>query len=377
MSDTNINIESEPLLDQEEEIQVEDETQAQPTTKIAWVRKIVENNPRKTITLLVAIFLTAMYFVVYFAIIPVKVQAAFQGQGSNITAFNIRQLDPLMFDVSLAVPISPQSISVEVDLGEFTAFTESHLKLSPKLPLGNFELPHISVAPGQTQVDIMEAPITISNANIPYISWLATSIVKHGLTKQKFSLECYPSVYLPLFRGSWSVSMKNYYAFESSNSTFDPAQFNFQTNDVSLSTVETDKGLTQYLVTLTASFTNPYQFSISEIQTTVAAVVYYKNVSVFHINTENGVPVKLDWLDNDYFIEIQSVAEYTTELMELVGRISEGEDVEIVVSDITLSGYSNTWIQDMLDGWNVKIVVPGLSEGDFPDIQNLFDQLPK
>ncbi|KAJ3257693.1 hypothetical protein HK103_004320 [Boothiomyces macroporosus] len=373
MSDSNINIETEPLLDQDQE----EPTEQQPPTKIAWVRQVVENNPRKTITLLVAIFLTAMYFVVYFAIIPVKVQAAFQGQGSNITAFNVRELDPIMLDVSLTVPISPQSISVEVDLGEFTAFTESHFKLTPKLPLGNFELPHISVSPGQTIVDIIDAPITVSNPNLAYISWLATNIIKHGFTTEKFSLECFPSVYLPFFRGSWSVSMKNYYEFQAGNGTLDLDQFNFHTSDVSLSTVETDKGLTQYLVSLTASFYNPYRFSISELDTTLEATVYYKDVPVFHINTAGDYPFQLKVKDNDYSIEIQSIPEYTAELMELVGLISEGEDAQIAIADIELTGYSDTWIQDMLDGWMANIVVPGMSEGFLPGIKDLLDQLQK
>lgn len=84
-------------------------------------------------------------------------------------------------------------------------------------------------------------------------------------------------------------------------------------------------------------------------------------IKVHYINPGNKilnitVDLRLREQQNKKLIKIESVAEYSFELMEMVGKVAENEDVYLTVKDLQIEGIGE--YQDLIDGLYYEFLVP-------------------
>jgi hypothetical protein len=90
--------------------------------------------------------------------------------------------------------------------------------------------------------------------------------------------------------------------------------------------------------------------------------IYFKGVPVLRIMT-NSKSFGFASGKNNQDIKAISNPLYTSELMELIGTVSDGIDTPILVKDIKFIGNTKfEWMQDMVDGWEIPFIVPGMKE---------------
>ncbi|KAJ3320009.1 hypothetical protein HDV06_005743 [Boothiomyces sp. JEL0866] len=321
---------AEPDLD--EIVETEQDTLLPVTRKPTYYEKV--GSYKKSIIAAVIIFF--LYFISYFVLIPRLVQEKIDGQGTLLQHLHINSFQDI--DLSLKVPVDQSPISAQIDLGEMNLYLN------------------------QTQFGIVKFPVIYSFANspvvwinstvnfepqLPIIQYYLGKIIKHGM-QGTMVVKAIPRVHIPILFGTWAANLYREYPMVKQD--IDLSQFNASYSDVEIKTVK-KKGFDQYFVSLNANFFNPFPV-YSKLENNVHFGVYYQGNKILNIT----VDLRLREQQNKKLIKIESVAEYSFELMEMVGKVAENEDVYLTVKDLQIEGIRE--YQDIIDGLYYEFLVP-------------------
>ncbi|TPX45295.1 hypothetical protein SeLEV6574_g03962 [Synchytrium endobioticum] len=125
----------------------------------------------------------------------------------------------------------------------------------------------------------------------------------------------------------------------------------------------------QYSVFLNVSFDNPHPLKIRHQGFGLSFSIYYDNRRIVDI----AIPpssLYLQPLTRNHNVTVNglTVKENFVELMDLVSKYSDGEEVQLVMSDFKLiyekDRKSVPWVQDMIGKWSFPVSVPARSVGD-------------
>ncbi len=179
-------------------------------------------------------------------------------------------------------------------------------------------------------------------------------------------------MFIPFLLSSWSAILKRvYYVDPKEASQFDVSSFNASAQDVDVKESKTPYG-TQYAVSASIHFNNTLPFTMSFQPLQFGCWVYYKNVPIVNVYTKSNAKLGLNKGKNVVEVRALTNSLYTFQLMELIGRVADGEDVPVSVKDIKFSGNVKwQWVQDMVDGWSIPVIIPGAKE-DFRLDNDLF-----
>jgi hypothetical protein len=118
---------------------------------------------------------------------------------------------------------------------------------------------------------------------------------------------------------------------------------------------DTPKGIS-YNVDFKANFRNIYPVSIFRSGVKVNFTIYFKGLPIFSLIIKD---FELRFEKNILDISLITKPEYTEELMEFVGNISDAKPVSISIKQIHFVG-NDSWraIQDVVDGLEFNIDLP-------------------
>lgn len=158
---------------------------------------------------------------------------------------------------------------------------------------------------------------------------------------------------------TWPAILQRQYFLDPLAGSFDYKTLNTTATDILVDQVQTTKGL-QYLIGLVVNFDNPILASTDEFKMTLGCSVYYKGSRLITASTipQNTIGLKVG--RNSRSIRIVSDPSNTDLLMEMVGRVAEGEDVNVSIRDLKVGGLQV--VQDIVDGLEFNVTVPGAVE---------------
>ncbi|KAJ3270183.1 hypothetical protein HDV01_000462 [Terramyces sp. JEL0728] len=289
-----------------------------PVTTKASVYQKVESHKK---SLFAALLVLILYFTSYYIFIPRLVQEKIDGQGSILQHLHINSFSDI--DLSLKIPVDQSPISAQIDLGNLNLYLNESQFGNIKFPL-IYSFANSPVVWINSTVDL--------DPNLAVIQYYLGKIVKHGV-QGKMVVKATPSVHIPILFGTWKAKLHKEYPMVQD---FDPKQFNASYSEVDIKTVK-KKGFDQYFVSLNANFINPYP-------------VYSNKI------LDITVDLRLREQQNKKRISIVSAAEYSFELMEMVGKIAENDDVYLTVKDFQIEGIGE--YQDIIDGLYYEFLVP-------------------
>ena len=145
--------------------------------------------------------------------------------------------------------------------------------------------------------------------------------------------------------------------------TIDPKSFNASYENMNLEQVTTPSG-TKYTISLDATFTNPLPITISPLSIHTSFWIYYQSVPILHIFTRPFEKLKLVSGFNSMGVNVISVPENTLQLMKMIGLVSDGHDVSVIVKDIALTGSGAGWMNDVVEKLVIPVTIPGASADD-------------
>ncbi|KAI8898835.1 ceramidase-domain-containing protein [Globomyces pollinis-pini] len=365
-------------MDEEEQTPLISPTEQSASWKKWFMDSYQSISPKLLLSASALIILVIGYFLTYFWILPIQIQAAINGQGTLIRSVSIVSISPPVVDVELLIPIKDQGpVDVEVRVGELIGYSAPFTGDVPgtfgEIPIGGFDFPTIIVPASASTVEV-NTTFHIKHLDRAWLSWFLRSGVKHGFPDvTRINLYGFPKVHIPALLATWPTKLtKNYYL--ELNKKPDTQPFNFTATEVEYESKNTPKGL-QYIVSLTAGFTNSFPFSITPIVGQINFWVYYKGVPVLNIFTTAETDLRIEHGRNAKPIHILSKPEYGNELMELVGEISEGP-ANVTIKDISIKGNVQfIWIQDILDGLVIDITIPAI-EDEYRDFVNVLSLPP-
>jgi hypothetical protein len=145
--------------------------------------------------------------------------------------------------------------------------------------------------------------------------------------------------------------------------TFDPKIFDFATSDVAVDKKTNDKDQTYFDVSLKAYFTNPFAFTMSYMKVQLKATILYEGVPIVHVYTSSKDSISLKSGRNSLKIYLLTVAEYTLQLMNMIGRVADGDAVDVVISGLEILGDCKwSWLVDILDGLAIPLTIPPIDD---------------
>ncbi|KAJ3315798.1 hypothetical protein HDV04_000005 [Boothiomyces sp. JEL0838] len=287
-------------------------------------------------SIICGIIVLLLYISSYFILIPQLVQQKIDGQGTILQHLHINSFQDI--DLSLKVPVDQSPISAQVDLGNLNLYLN-------QTEIGRVKFPVI--------YSFANSPVVWINSTLdfepelPIIQYYLGKIIKHGL-QGSMIVKAIPSVHIPILFGTWKANL--YREYPIIDKEIDLKQFNASYSDVEIKTVK-KKGFDQYFVSLSANFVNPFPV-YSKLENLVHFGVYYQGNKILNIT----VDLRLREQQNKKLIKIESVAEYSFELMEMVGKVAENEDVYLTVKDLQIEGIGE--YQDLIDGLYYEFLVP-------------------
>ena len=301
------------------------------------------------------VLITAL--VLYLIILPERIQQGLDGNQSHVTLIQLHRIewDQIDLSISLDIPVDDTPLPLFMRPNPMTMTSNDVSYFETNATLAVFDLPRIDV-PAHAQHVPITYRTTFRSLNIPWIYWFLSRTAKHGFNNSTFKLVAHPIIDIP-YVGAFSGLLTRTFVL-SPIGDFDPNIFNASYTDVKLETEETEQG-TRYLVELEGHFTNPWPIVIDPMGVEVSFDIEYQGVTILAITLEN---VSLDLYHNTIHIKVASHPRYTAELMDWVGKYSEGELTHISLFNARFNLAHVPWIVDMVQSWRLPLAIPGATD---------------
>jgi hypothetical protein len=144
---------------------------------------------------------------------------------------------------------------------------------------------------------------------------------------------------------------------------FDPKIFDFATSDVAVDKKTNDKGQNYFNVSFKAYFTNSFAFTMSDMKVQLKATILYEGVPIVHVYTSPKDSISLKSGRNSLQLHLLTVADYTAQLMNMIGRVAAGDAIDVVISGLEILGdWRWMWVQDILDGLMIPFTIPPIED---------------
>eukprot|EP00842_Homolaphlyctis_polyrhiza_P004254 jgi/Hompol1/482/HPOL_005351-RA len=311
----------------------------------------------------------------------------------------------IVLNVSLSIPVSDDSpLDVYMDSAPMAVWTldpdtatDSIVRM---LPVARLMLPSIFIPKHSTLVNLTYTT-SIFDVNVGHIGLLLRKLLRIGGVSSVSSRSA-RSFYasdpnkldliadaLPIFRiphfGSWPIAMRKSYGIlpppASINDSlpqmnvFDPSLV-----DADVKIVTTPSGKTQYKCNCTIAFTNPFPISIAPQPFSLKIGIYSGKTHLADATLMQPLSL-ITGRNTNVIVSVLTDEENTDVLMNIVGAISDGQDVKLTLRDISWDRFlchdldqGSTrpdcsepappvdWMNDLFAGVQFDVIVPGGSD---------------